>query len=129
MTEIELPDGVLEPTGLRVTSISVRGIGPILVDEIYEDFCKRFKEFMEAEHARGDQFHYTAFYSWQAEVNRLNQLHVKTIPGCLTLDGCRDVSEITVTYLTVNPVDLPKPSLLTASQAPPFAVHGPGKRR
>jgi hypothetical protein len=125
---IELPDGVLEPTGQRVTSVSVRGIGPILVDEIYEDFCKRFKEFMEEEHQRGDQFHYTAFYSWQVEVNKFNQLHVKRIPSCLTLDGCRDVSEITVSYLTVDPVDLgPRSSALITGS--PFAVHGPGKRR
>jgi hypothetical protein len=124
---IQLPDGVLEPTGNRITQMSVRGIGPILVDEIYEDFCKRFQAFMEAEHARGDQFHYTAFYSWKAEVNRLHQLHVKTVPGCLTLDGCRDVTEITVGYMTVDPIEIKPQSGIVAPA--PFAIHGQGKRR
>ncbi len=119
---IEVPDGVLEPTGLRITQIMVRGVGPILVDEAYEDFCARFKAFMDAEHERGDQFEYTEFYSWKAEVNKMNQLHVKREPGCLTLDGCRDVSEITVGYMTLDPIDVARP-------VSPFAIHGPGKRR
>jgi hypothetical protein len=125
---IEFPEGTLEPTGRRITQMMVRGIGPILVDEPYEEFRARFKAFMDEEHTRGDQFEYTEFYSWKVEVNRMHQLHVKTEPGCLTLDGCRDVSEITVGYMTTDPLDVPR-SNGGILAPPPFAVHGPGKRR
>jgi hypothetical protein len=124
---IEFPDGVVQPTGKRITQLMVRGIGPILVDEPYEEFCARFKTFMEEEHTRGNQFQYMEFYSWKVEVGKMHQLHLKTEPGCLTLDGCRDVTEITVGYMTLDPIEQRSSNGIVT--APPFAVHGPGKRR
>lgn len=124
---LEGVEGVLEPTGDPITCLMVRGIGPVLVDEPYTEFVARFTAFMNEEHARGDVFHFTTFYSWQAEVNKLHQRHVKREPSVLTLDGCQAIDQITVEYITVKPLDIPKPSPIV--QAPPFAVHGPGKRR
>ncbi len=123
---LELPDGVINPVGKRITQIMVAGIGPILVDEAYEEFCTRLKEFMDVEHTRGELFHYQEFYSWKAEVGKMHQLHVKTEPGCLTLDGCRAIYEITVGYLTTDPIDVGRPS--NGVVVPQYAMHGPGKR-
>lgn len=124
---LEGVEGVLEPTGAPITCLMVRGIGPLLVDEPYADFLARFTAFMSAEHERGDLFHFTTFYSWQATIDKLTQRHVKREPSVLTLDGCQAIDQITVEYITVKPIDLVKPSPIL--QAPSFPVHGPGKRR
>lgn len=124
--EIELPAGVLQPTGKRITCVIVRGVGPILVDEIYEVFCSRLRTFMNTEHERGDTFPFTTFYSWQVEVNKLHQRHIKTEPSCFTVDGCADITQITPEYITVDPIELKQPSPIAQA---PFAMHGPGKRR
>ncbi len=126
-TILEGVAGALEPTGDPITCIMVRGVGPILVDEAYGDFVARFAAFMTADHERGALFHFTTFYSWKAEVNKLHQLHVKREPSALTLDGCQDVTQITVEYITVKPMDVRGPSPIVTG-APPFALHGPGKR-
>jgi hypothetical protein len=122
--EIQFPAGTVEPIGRRITRILLRNSTPILVDEIYEDFCKRFQEFMVKEHTRGEQFHYSTFYSWRAEVNKLHVEHIKVEPACFTLDGCMEVVQITPEYLRVESIEVPSQSPI----ALPFQPHGPGKR-
>jgi hypothetical protein len=125
MSAVEFPEGVLEPAGQRITRLLLRSGVPILVDEVYEDFCKRFQVFMNEHHERGEQFHYTTFYNWRAEVNKLHMEHVKVEPACFTLDGCMEVTQITPEYLQVEPIEVRRPNITV----PNFQPHGPGKRR
>lgn len=122
--------GAVEPTGKPITLAMVRGTGPVLIDEPYEQFVARFSAFMSEEHERGALFHFTTFYSWQQEVNKLHVRHVKPEPSCWTLDGCQAVDQFTVEYLQVKPLDVtPKPPLAVAQGGlPDFLRHGPGKR-
>jgi hypothetical protein len=124
---LEGVEGVLEPTGDPITCLMIRGIGPVLVDEPYAEFVARFAAFMNKTQPRGAVFHFTTFYSWQAEVNKLHQRHVKREPSVLTLDGCQAIDQITVEYITVKPIDLAGPPSIV--KAPPYPIHGPGKRR
>ena len=122
--------GAVEPTGKPITLAMVRGTGPVLIDEPYGEFVERFAAFMNEEHPRGALFHFTTFYSWQQETNKLHMRHVKTEPSCWTLDGCQAVDQFTVEYLQVKPIDVtPKPALAAPMGGRlPFPLHGPGKR-
>lgn len=121
--------GAVTPSGKPITLAMVRGTGPVLIDEDFDQLIARFSAFMNAEHQRGDLFHFTTFYSWKQEVNKLHVMHVKTEPSVWTLDGCQAVDQFTVEYLQVKPLDVtPKAPLAVASGPLPFPLHGPGKR-
>jgi hypothetical protein len=125
-TEIQLPEGIVEPRGRRITSVVLRGSGTQLVVEDYESFCERFSAFMEREHSRGDLFTFTTVYRWQQDNANMTHIHSKFEPGAWTLDGCQDVEAINVHYLETEPIEIKQPSQLMAP--PPIILHGPGKR-
>lgn len=121
------PTGSVDPEGKPITVVMMRGTGPVLIDEPYPDFLRRFQEFMDAEHSRGELFHFITFYSWEVEAGKLHTRHVKTEPSAWTLDGVQAIDQITVDYLKLKPIERMAGSPIV--QGPPFVMHGPGKRR